>query len=229
MKKRILSILLIFLILTTLPVMAYAHDVPDTTRNDCTIDVVLWDNEKNKGIVGAELVCFRVGYVKHDGDYNYHFYDILTNKLIPDNSLQSSTTAAGFAYYAKKGQYKDYAYNERFEKEGVYYFTKLPVGLYIVMQKKAAKGYSDMDPFLVSIPYMEDGEYIYEITAKVKTELKQEIESTPPTVPPTTKPPRLPQTGQLTWPIPALVSGGMLLFALGWWLVFGSKKDSYDA
>lgn len=228
MKHRIFSILLILLMLITLPVTAFAHDVPDTTRNDCTVDVVLWDRELDKGIVGAELVCFRVGYVGQDSNNSYHFYDILTGEQIPDDSLQSSATAAGYAYYARKGDYKHEAYNERFEKEGVYYFTNLPVGLYVVVQKKAAKGYSDMSPFLVSIPYMEDGEYIYQITAKVKTELFHEIESTPPTVPPTTRPPRLPQTGQLTWPIPWLASSGMVLFAFGWWLCFSRRKDSYE-
>ena len=49
----------------------------------------------------------------------------------------------------------------------------------------------------------------------------------PPGSPPgNTPPPRLPQTGQLTWPIPVMVVAGLTLFALGWWLCFGSRKDS---
>ena len=199
MKKRVFSILLILLMLISLPITAYALELPDVTRNDCTIYVVLLDKEKNKGIVGAELVCYRVGYVDHDGDYNYHFYDILTDEQIPDSNLQSSHAAAEYAYYARKGKYKNEEYKEQFEKKGVYYFTKLPVGLYVVVQKKAANGYSDMNPFLVSIPYMEDGEYVYKVTANVKTELWQEVESTPPTVPPTTRPPRLPHGAVRLW------------------------------
>ena len=39
---------------------------------------------------------------------------------------------------------------------------------------------------------------------------------------------KLPQTGQLTWPIPWMAASGMLLFALGWWLCFGQRKDSYE-
>jgi len=41
------------------------------------------------------------------------------------------------------------------------------------------------------------------------------------------KPPqKLPQTGQLTWPIPVLTVAGMVLFALGWWLCFDNRKGS---
>lgn len=39
---------------------------------------------------------------------------------------------------------------------------------------------------------------------------------------------KLPQTGQLTWPIPWLASSGMVLFAFGWWLFFGHRKDSHE-
>lgn len=34
---------------------------------------------------------------------------------------------------------------------------------------------------------------------------------------------KLPQTGQLTWPIPIMTISGMVLFAVGWWLCFGRK------
>lgn len=49
----------------------------------------------------------------------------------------------------------------------------------------------------------------------------------PPGRPPGNTPPsRLPQTGQLIWPIPVMVVAGLTLFALGWWLCFGNRKDS---
>lgn len=37
---------------------------------------------------------------------------------------------------------------------------------------------------------------------------------------------KLPLTGQLNWPIPFLAAGGLLLFALGWFLSFGRKRDN---
>ena len=37
---------------------------------------------------------------------------------------------------------------------------------------------------------------------------------------------KLPQTGQLNWPIPVLIAGGLLLLAVGWVLVFHRKKKN---
>lgn len=33
------------------------------------------------------------------------------------------------------------------------------------------------------------------------------------------------KTGQLSWPVPLLAGGGILLFAAGWWMVFGRKRE----
>ena len=57
------------------------------------------------------------------------------------------------------------------------------------------------------------------------------VESTPPATPsepPKPDEPKLPQTGQLNWPIPVLTAAGLLLFSIGWFLRFGKRKDSYE-
>lgn len=226
MINRIFSFILALTILAGLPVTASAYDVPDVTRKDCRIEVVLWDRLSDKGIVGAELVLYRVGYVDADSNGHFNFYDVNSQKII--DQVTSQTTASQIHEKVKEGSYTE-KYKERFEKQGTYYFTDLPTGLYLVVQEKAAEKYGTMSPFLISVPYMHDGEYQYTVTANVKTELKKETEPTKPSS--TEEKPsggKLPQTGQLTWPIPWLASGGMLLFALGWWLCFGNRKDSYE-
>lgn len=42
-----------------------------------------------------------------------------------------------------------------------------------------------------------------------------------------TQPPKLPQTGQLQWPIPVLAVLGIILFTIGWILYFG-RKNRHD-
>ena len=53
-----------------------------------------------------------------------------------------------------------------------------------------------------------------------------------PTSPKPTQPqpdePKLPQTGQLNWPVPIFVVSGMTLFVIGWILRFGRKKEQYE-
>lgn len=39
--------------------------------------------------------------------------------------------------------------------------------------------------------------------------------------------PKLPQTGQLNWPVPVMAAAGLTLFAVGWVLCFGRRKESY--
>jgi LPXTG-motif cell wall-anchored protein len=39
-----------------------------------------------------------------------------------------------------------------------------------------------------------------------------------PSTPSTTTTTKLPQTGQLNWPVPLMAMSGLLLFAFGWWL-----------
>lgn len=40
--------------------------------------------------------------------------------------------------------------------------------------------------------------------------------------------PKLPQTGQLNWPVPVMIVTGLTLFAIGWMLCFGRKKENYE-
>jgi len=108
-------------------------------------------------------------------------------------------------------------------------FDDLSVGLYLIFQKDAAPGYNNLSPFLVTVPYTDDdGKLHYNVTVRSKTELFREPKKEPPQPPKKPIGNKLPQTGQLTWPVPVLASSGMVLFALGWWLCFGRRKDSYE-
>ena len=93
-------------------------------------------------------------------------------------------------------------------------FTGLELGLYLLVQHKAAKGYETAAPFLVSVPMEEDGVLRYDVDASPKVELEKEPEPTS-TTPPAPTDPRLPYTGQLNWPVPVLTVLGLGLLALG--------------
>ena len=92
---------------------------------------------------------------------------------------------------------------------GTILFRELEPGLYLLMQKDAADGYIEVNPFLVSIPMLEDGEYIYAIDASPKVETKKsEIPSEP-------EKPGRPQTGDSGGVLPYAAAAGGSLCAVG--------------
>lgn len=218
--KRLPVLLLALWLLCMLPLGAYAHDVPQD-RNDCSIEFLVRYNGED--IDGGTLTAVRVGYVAQE-DGNYFFRQVMTDAVLEDIS---SPEAPGIqrTFYANNHENYEFYVQTQTVRDGKAVFSGLPTGLYLIAQGKAADGYSKLSDFLVSIPYLKDGEYQYHLTAPVKPELEREPEPTPP---PTTRPPDpyIPQTGRLNWPVPVLAAAGLALFITGW--VLCRKRDGYE-
>lgn len=219
--KKMITVLLALSVLLSLPLTAYAHDVPQE-RDDCSIEVIVRYDGEN--VDGGTLTAIRVGYVDEE-DGNYFFSQEFTNIKIEDVTSSGAPKAQKEFYENNKGNYDFYTQTQTV-KDGKATFTGLSTGLYLIVQNKAADGFSKMGAFLVSVPYMENGEYKYHVTASIKSELEREPEPTEPE--PTDPPPGLPQTGQLNWPIPLMVVAGLGFFAVGWALCFGKKREQYE-
>lgn len=222
MIKRICSLLVLLSFLCCWPLSAYAYDVP-RERDDCSIDVAVRYNGEN--INGGTLTAVKVGYLD-ESDGNYFFSRVYDDVRLQDVSSPEAVEALLGFYNTHRNEY-------HFEMQtvpvtdGIAKFTNLSTGLYLILQETPAEGFSPMSEFLVSVPYMKNGEYQYHVDASIKSELEREPESTEP---PPTKPddPQLPQTGQLNWPIPLMVVSGLLLFIAGWALRFGKKRESHE-
>lgn len=218
--KRILFFLLVIVLLCSLPLQTFA-----ATTGDCSMEVIM--EYQGKKITGGELIAVRVGYP----DFDTGSFRQMTDSAEIENIGKPGAVNEMLKYYgdAKKNYTFDVYTAE--VKDGKALFNEIPMGLYLIFQQKAASGYNNISPFLVTVPY--DGKM--DVTSISKPEMKKE----PPSPTETTKPTtggssggntgnKLPQTGQLTWPIPWLASSGMVLFVLGWWLCFGRRKDSYE-
>ena len=66
----------------------------------------------------------------------------------------------------------------------------------------------------MSVPYLYADEYQYHVTSQPKTDLEREVK---PTSPPSSGGGggKLPQTGQLWWPVPVLACAGLGCIAVG--------------
>lgn len=113
------------------------------------------------------------------------------------------------------------------DAEGAAKFDGVAVGLYVVAQEGFSGGqvkyFSEIEPFILMMPMTNENgtDWTYDIEAQPK------VNPLPtPTPSPTPEPedPELPQTGMVRWPIPVLSGCGIVLFMLGWALVFMKKK-----
>ena len=215
-RKRIAALLLAAVLMVALPVRAQAHDVPDLSRKG-SITVTVRMGEMP--VSGGSLTLYRVGDIaEDDGNYSFALTEAFAASGVSLDDLSAPELAETLAKYTANVS----GVTKTISTDGSAAFTELELGLYLVVQSEAAPGYSRLTLFLVSVPYMEDGAYQYEVDATVKGELEREPTPTEPEKP---DDPHLPETGQLNWPIPVLATLGLLLFATGWWLA-ARKKDA---
>ena len=206
---RLLSI---FLIMAFLSVGASAHPVPEPGRKGSITVSMRFDGE---AVPGGSLTLYWVGEVSQD-DGNYSF--VPTGDFTGwgsafgalDSAEENARTAQSLKTFAQSQEPPISGIEKQIGKDGMAKFTNLEQGLYLLVQTQAAPGYSPVNPFLVSIPYEVKGEYCYDVDAQAKMELEQLPK------PPEKPGGKLPQTGQLWWPVPMLACAGMTLFLLGW-------------
>ena len=212
MRKHVISGLLALLFLLALPLSAAAHAVPDESRNGhCSITVSM--TYKGKAVRGGTLALYKVGDVAED-DGNYSFVPVEEIQAdIPEfGDIESPDLAGRLAEL--EGKLTPVTSDPvTVDKDGNATFSDLTFGLYLVVQKTAASGYGKTAPFLVSVPYLYADEYQYDVTSQPKTDLEREVK---PTAPPSSGGgKKLPQTGQLWWPVPVLACAGLGCIAVG--------------
>ena len=207
MRKHVISGLLALLFLLALPLSAAAHAVPDESRNGhCSITVSM--TYKGKAVRGGTLALYKVGDVAED-DGNYSFVPVEEIQAdIPEFGDIESPDLAG-----RLAELKGKLTPVTVDRDGNATFSDLTFGLYLVVQKTAAPGYGKTAPFLVSVPYLYRDEYQYDVTSQPKTDLEREVKPTAPPSPGGGK--KLPQTGQLWWPVPVLACAGLGCIAVG--------------
>lgn len=230
MKKRVLinkitAVLLLFA-LNAFSVYA-AEQVPDLDRTG-SIRITLTDKKNQKAVTGGEITLYQVAAaVEKDGSYGYKYVNGYEDCNIPLDNLEDSELAGKLK---KKLPDTARGITQSIDTKGKVEYKDLSTGLYLLVQTKASDGYEGMEAFLVSIPLNMDGEWDYDVDASPKvgtfTAVNPDTPETPKTPTEQKRPGgKLPQTGQLDWPIPVLSVTGILLFSIGW-MLRREEKDS---
>ena len=217
-KKHAAALLLVLCLLVTsaLPALATSANIKlvDSSGNPTTgtIRVTLYDSANDKALSGGKLTLYRVAEVKRqNGNLSYEYCGDFYGCGIALGDLTDSTLAAQLQEYLPQSAEGT---TKTIDADGNVTFRGLELGLYLLVQHKAAKGYETAAPFLVSVPMEEDGVLRYDVDASPKVELEKEPEPTSTTPPSPTQPPQ-PNNRQQNWPVPVLTVLGLGLLALG--------------
>lgn len=197
-KKHAAALLLglVLLAACALPAFATSANIKLTdghgNPNTGSIHVNLYDSTNNKALSGGELTVYRVAEVQRkNGNLSFEYCGDFDGCAIELGDLTDSTLAGQLQEYLSdnaEGTVREVDAN------GNVNFYDLELGLYLVVQTKASKGYKPVNSFLVSLPMAEDGEWNYEVDASPKVGAYTPEPETPPSPPDTPDKPDKPDT-----------------------------------
>lgn len=236
MKRALLFIMTVIVVLPLLNIAVFSYEAPDLSRLG-SIGVTMRYN--GECVPGGSMTLYRVGDVTDkDGNYNFILRDDFASVDVSLDDLDSAQFIFTVAAYIAENDIMGTAMP--IDNYGTVRFYDLEPGLYMLIQTAAANGYNCANPFIVALPMFTDGEYVYDIEASAKAELSKNNdnphEDTTPdsgkdttggkvtTTKPTDTSDKLPQTGQLKWPIPILTVSGAGFILVGLILCFGTRK-----
>lgn len=172
LKKHAAALLLVLCLLVTsaLPALATSANIKlvDSSGNPTTgtICVTLYDSANDKALSGGKLTLYRVAEVKRqNGNLSYEYCGDFYGCGIALGDLTDSTLAAQLQEYLPQSAEGT---TKTIDADGNVTFRGLELGLYLIVQTEASKGYEPINPFLVSLPMAEDGKWNYTVDASPK-------------------------------------------------------------
>lgn len=220
---RILCLLgtVLALMLCAVPVNAAKGTTADLDlTKKGSITLTLKDSNGN-AMTGGFLDCIQVAEIAESGGETTY---LLTNGFQDTNIfleyfLDGKQSAASLAEELNDavpaGAYK---IASRPDKTGTVTFSNRELGLYLIRQRAKSGYYESITPFVVTVPMNSDSGWVYDVTASPKVGTVTPKDTAYKSVR------RLPQTGQLNWPVPVLAVSGIALFSLGWVMT----KDKHE-
>ena len=157
LRHRLAAVLLAVCLVVCCALPAFATSASLVSGRLGSLHVRLYDTHNDVPLRGGELTLYQVA-AAYTGDF--------TGCGVPLGDLSDSTLADQLAKYLPT--VPAVAAQQNVDEEGYADFTKLPQGLYLVMQTEASHGYEAIKPFLVSIPLPDGDNWIYDVDATPK-------------------------------------------------------------
>lgn len=177
--KSIFSMLLIFAVVFSCSITAFAASAgPDLNRKG-SITLTLRDLEGDKKPVpGGCFRIYRVAQIKIDNsNFLYTLSEEFKGSQVDLNNLNDPLLADHLLDYASQKKLNPIS-EKTAGSDGSVSFRDLKPGLYLMQQVGEVQGYYQISPFLVSLPFYDSNNklWLYDVDASPKTQLKPESE-----------------------------------------------------
>ncbi len=233
MKKQALTVIMVICLLFVSVLHVSGAETLDMERTG-TVSVTLTYNDK--AVPGGSFEAYRVAgvSVENGADYSFTYTPSYEDCTVSLEDLSDSGIVEKLEEYTED---KDISgISVTVSEKGIAVFEDLETGLYLIVQNKAAEGYTPVNSFIVSVPQLEDGNYVYEIDATPKITVMPDTvdtttkpdEPTDPPKEPTPPPSKLPQTGQNNIIVPVLAVIGAAFIIFGMLLILSGRKKKHE-
>lgn len=156
LRHRLAAVLLAMCLVVCCALPAFATSANIVLGRLGSLHVRLYDTHNDVPLRGGELTLYQVASVKRtNGNLYFDYTGDFTGCGVVLGDLSDSTLADQLVKYLPA--VPAIAAQQDVNEEGYANITKLPQGLYLVVQTEASHGYEAIKPFLVSIP-MPDGD-----------------------------------------------------------------------
>ena len=144
-----------------------------------SVTVTLRDSESGSAVSGGKLTLYQVASIsRQNGNLSYDYTNSFENCGVSLGDLSESDLARTLD---DKRPADSKGETLTVDTDGKAVFSRLPLGLYLVVQSTASTGYEKINPFLVSVPLVEEDTYLYDVDALPKVGTL--TPTTPPDVP----------------------------------------------
>lgn len=202
LRHRLAAVLLAMCLVVCCALPAFATSANIVLGRLGSLHVRLYDTHNDVPLRGGELTLYQVATVKRtNGNLYFDYTGDFTGCGVVLGDLSDSTLADQLVKYLPA--VPAIAAQQDVNEEGYADITKLPQGLYLVVQTEASHGYEAIKPFLVSIPMPDGDNWIYDVdaTPKVGATIPEtpdipdtpDVPDTPPDTPDTPDTPDLPE------------------------------------
>ncbi len=160
-QKRMITLVMVVMMITALVSYASAFTFPDTTRKgSITVTVKEFDGTP---VCGGSLELIYIADLVEGG---YEFTDALKDCGISLENLNDGELPEQISGEITKRGIQGTVQDLGDLPTTTY--SDLKVGLYLMRQKVNAPGYYDIEPFMICVPMMVDGEWVYDVECSPK-------------------------------------------------------------